>query len=77
MPVESIMARNVSHISSNCNVHKAADILYKKKISCLPVIDENERLQGIVTVTDLIRALLAAYEPAGKDGLIQSQSGIC
>ena len=64
LPLDSIMKRKVLHILPGCSVCEAADILYKKKISYLPVIDEQEKLRGVVTVTDLIRALLAAYEPA-------------
>jgi len=77
-PLESVMVivQNVLHISPACSVCEAAEILYRKKISCLPVVDEQEKLRGIVTVTDLMRALLAAYEPAEKAGLIPSHSSI-
>ena len=77
LPLESVMAQNVLHISPRCSVCKAADTLYRKKISCLPVVDKREKLRGIVTVTDLMRALLWAYEPAEKAGLIPSESSIC
>ena len=77
LPLESIMARKVLHILPSCSVCEAVDILYSKKVSCLPVVDEQEKLRGIVTVTDLMRALLAAYEPAEEAGLILSESSIC
>ncbi|HUU20798.1 MAG TPA: CBS domain-containing protein [Sedimentisphaerales bacterium] len=77
LPLDSVMVRKVLHISPGCSVCEAADILYTKKISCLPVVDEQEKLRGIVTVTDLMRALLTAYEPAEKADLITSQSSIC
>lgn len=77
MPLEDIMVRNVSHISPSCKIRKAVDILYKKRISCLPVIDKQENLRGILTVTDIIRELLSAYEPAGQASVIPSESGIC
>ncbi len=76
MPIESVMVRKVLHISPGCSVCEAADILYTKKISCLPVVDEQEKLRGIITVTDMMRALLAAYEPAEKTTLITSQNSI-
>lgn len=76
MPLESVMVRKVLHILPGCSVCEAADMLYTKKISCLPVVDEQEKLRGIVTVTDLMRALLTAYEPAEKAALITSQSSI-
>ena len=77
LPLDSIMKRKVLHILPGCSVCEAADILYTKKISCLPVVDEQEKLRGIVTVTDLMRALLAAFEPAEKADLITSQTSIC
>jgi CBS domain-containing protein len=77
MPLEKVMARKVLHILPGCSVCEAADILYTKKISCLPVVDEQEKLRGIVTVTDLMRTLLTAYESAEEAALITSQSSIC
>jgi len=77
IPLEKVMARKVLHILPGCSVCEAADILYTKKISCLPVVDKQEKLRGIVTVTDLMRVLLTAYESAEKAALITSQSSIC
>jgi CBS domain-containing protein len=71
------MVRKVLHISPRCKVCKAADTLYRKKISCLPVVDKQEKFRGIVTATDLMRALLWAYEPAETAGLIPSESSLC
>jgi len=76
LPLEKVMARKVLHILPRCSVCEAADILHTKKISCLPVVDEQEKLRGIVTVTDLMRALLTAYESNEKADLITSQSSI-
>jgi CBS domain-containing protein len=76
MQLEEIMVRDVLHISPSCKIRKAVDILNKKKISCLPVLNEDEKLQGMVTITDLMRALLAVYEPVVEAGLIPSESGI-
>jgi len=76
-PLENVMVRNVVHILPSLSICETAGILYKKNISCLPVIDEKERLRGIITVIDMMQALLTAYEPAGKAGLIQSESSIC
>jgi CBS domain-containing protein len=76
LPLEKVMARKVLHILPGCGVCEAADMLYTKKISCLPVVDEQEKLRGIITVTDLMQALLTAYESAEKADLITSQSSI-
>jgi CBS domain-containing protein len=77
MPIESIMARNISHISADCRICEAAYILLKKRISCLPVIEDNEKLLGILTIVDMIRSLLGVYEPSRKIGLIPSENRIC
>jgi CBS domain-containing protein len=77
LPLKSVMAQNVLHILPGCSICKAADTLHKKKISCLPVVNKREKLLGIVTVADLMRTLLCAYEPAEKASLIPSESSIC
>jgi CBS domain-containing protein len=66
LPVTSIMTRNITHVRSDCIFYDAAKMLHELKISCLPVVDEETKLQGIITVTDIMRALLGAYEPAEK-----------
>ncbi len=72
LPIDSIMKRKPLHITPNCTIYEAADILYKKKISCLPVIDKQNNLKGVMTVTDLMRVLLEIYEPAGQiDKILQ------
>jgi CBS domain-containing protein len=43
-------------------------MLYELKISCLPVVDEDKKLRGMVTVTDIMRALLSVYELFEKTG---------
>ena len=77
MPIEDVMVRDVVHILPKCSVCEAAEILYKKNISCLPIIDQQKKLRGIITVIDMMQALLTAYEPAGEAGLIPSESGTC
>jgi CBS domain-containing protein len=68
LPVTSIMTRNVTHIRENCIYYNAVKMLYELKISCLPVVDEDKKLQGIVTVTDIMRALFRVYERFEKTG---------
>ncbi len=63
LPIENIMTRKVKYISPGCNAHEAVTIFRKTKVSCLPVVDANGEIPGIVTVTNLMRLLLAAYEP--------------
>ncbi len=49
-------------INQNSTVGNAADIFYKQKLSYLPVVDDDNKLVGEITVLDLIRASTPNYE---------------
>ena len=52
----------------NDTVEEAAAVLLEKKISGLPVVDENSRLVGIITRSDIFRVLLS-LSGLGKKGI--------
>jgi CBS domain-containing protein len=56
-----IMTREVTCVSPSYDFYIVVNMLYEKNIGCLPVIDEDEKVVGIVTVTDVMRGLLAVY----------------
>lgn len=56
-----IMKRDITYVPPDCSFHDAVKMLYEMKISCLAVTDDGNKLLGIVTVTDVIRGLPAAY----------------
>lgn len=49
------MVMNVMTVGPEASVRQAADILFKNRISALPVVDEQGRLIGIVSEGDLAR----------------------
>jgi len=59
--LHDIIKRDVSCVLPSCDFFTAVRMLYERNISCLPVTDEGKTLIGIVTVTDVMRGLLAAY----------------
>jgi acetoin utilization protein AcuB len=59
--LHKIMTRDVTCVSPSCDFYTAVKMLYEMNISCLPVTDDDKKLVGIVTVTDMMRGLLAAY----------------
>ncbi|HUW19993.1 MAG TPA: CBS domain-containing protein [Sedimentisphaerales bacterium] len=61
LPLSRIMTSKVVYVSPDCDVYDAAKMLHELTISCLPVLDGEKQILGIVTVTDVMRALLAAY----------------
>jgi acetoin utilization protein AcuB len=57
-------------------VAEAGQIFLQKKFGCLPVVRDNHTLEGIITVTDLLRAYIAqsdAERPVGVDSMMQTQ----
>jgi len=59
--LNQIMTRDVTCVLPSCDFYTAVKMLYEMNISCLPVTDDDKKLVGIVTVTDVMRGLLAAY----------------
>ena len=55
LPVSEVMSRGVVTVRPTTDMRQAARLVREKKIGALPVV-ENERLVGIVTETDILRA---------------------
>jgi CBS domain-containing membrane protein len=53
--VVEAMHRDVVTVSPGLAVSKAARILLENKYGCLPVVDDEQQLQGIVTEADFLR----------------------
>lgn len=60
--VHDIMTARVVAVSPDVSIPKAADLMCRNKIGCLPVLDE-EALIGIITESDILRAVA---EEAGE-----------
>jgi arabinose-5-phosphate isomerase len=60
-PIAEVMTRNPITIAVGSRVADAVDILRRRKISELPVVDGNGRPAGLIDITDLI-SLLPAEE---------------
>jgi len=69
LPLGEIMTKNIACLQDNGSVFDAAKTMHQKKVSCLPVVDDEKKLLGIVTVTDVMRALLSAYQIVAKSGV--------
>ncbi len=63
--ISNTMTKNVLTIQENEDIEEAAEIMSKNKIKRLPVVNEDGKLTGIITVTDLI----AHAEELGEDFL--------
>ncbi|GAF82503.1 unnamed protein product, partial [marine sediment metagenome] len=49
LPVKNIMSREIVHVLPTCSFYDAVKMLHEMKISCLPVVDDEKKLRGIVT----------------------------
>lgn len=54
--VRTVMRRGVLTIGPEEKTTDAAAIMAKRKVGCLPVVLKKDRLIGIVTATDILRA---------------------
>ncbi|HIP15628.1 MAG TPA: CBS domain-containing protein [Methanothermococcus okinawensis] len=52
-PVKEIMATDVIYVYPEEGIVKAFEKLLKYRISCLPVVDRDGKIVGIVTTTDI------------------------
>ena len=65
MPLETIMTAKVTHVPPDTSAYTAAEKLLRSKLSCLPVVDDQNNLMGIVTTADLMSTLLTVYGQPG------------
>jgi CBS domain-containing protein len=53
-PVRHIMTSDVVSVLSSAKVNDAIDLMVNHNVGCLPIVDKESRLQGIVTERDII-----------------------
>jgi CBS domain-containing protein len=61
LKVSEIMTRNPATIQQSASIGDAAKIMLEKKFSSLPVVDETERLVGIITESDIFRLVVTEW----------------
>jgi acetoin utilization protein AcuB len=54
--IAQVMTQNVVKVKSNTPLSVAVEEILTRRIHCLPVVDDNDRVCGIVTSTDLLKA---------------------
>ncbi len=53
--VSEVMTKNVTTISPEETVENAAQIMIDKKVGCLPVVKDKNKLVGLITETDVLQ----------------------
>ncbi|MBR3264535.1 MAG: CBS domain-containing protein [Erysipelotrichaceae bacterium] len=58
LTISDIMIRNVLTINKEALLEEAATIMRKNDVGCLPVVDEDNKLIGIITHNDIFTAFI-------------------
>jgi len=58
LKVKNLMSKRVFYVKPEDTILEAARIMNKKDVRRLPVIDENGKLVGVISRTDILRALV-------------------
>ena len=53
--VSEVMSKNVVTINPDATVEEAAQVMIDKKVGCLPVVKERDKLIGLITETDVLQ----------------------
>lgn len=55
--VKDVMKKNVVTLPEDATIKDAADLMIKQDIGCIPIIDNKDKIKGMVTRTDLLKML--------------------
>ena len=73
MTVDEVMTRDVIAVHPDTDMYEAIGIIYEHKFGALPVVDDERKVVGILTRTDLIAMLFEMMQPeeprAASEGL--------
>ncbi len=78
--VEGIMKKNIITATPDMTIERAALIMHDHKIGCLPVLNDEAKLVGIITTVDLMEVLLKAMGMSDDSGrltiLVKDKVGV-
>jgi len=66
LKVKDLMTKNVITAPYGISIEEAKEILHKHRIEKLPLVDENGKLKGLITVKDIL--LRGRFPNASRDG---------
>jgi acetoin utilization protein AcuB len=60
--VQNIMIREVVTVRGTTSLEEAGQLFLQRKFGCLPVVGDDNRLEGILTIADLLHAYVAQHD---------------
>lgn len=87
LAVKDVMIKTPITIDSDCTIEESALVMREHRIGFLPVMDDREKLVGVITQTDIFDALIQLFglrkvgtrivlEAKNKIGLISELTGV-
>jgi len=67
LTVRDLMIHQAEHVSVDRTVREAVDVMIRKRVRALPVVNEQREVVGIVSEWDVMRALLPQVPRAGDE----------
>ena len=64
IPVRSVMTRQVLHAHPDAELGAAVELMLRERIGCLPVVEGEQRLVGLLSETDCLRYLARVLQQA-------------
>ena len=63
-----VMSRNPVTIKAGSNIREAVSLIYQHGVTCLPILNDEDKIAGILTWRDVFRGLEARYnKPAAPE----------
>ncbi len=62
LSVEDLNFDKIAPVSSEVSMRMALELMKKNNVNSLPVVDENEQLIGIATISDIVESYLEAWD---------------
>jgi acetoin utilization protein AcuB len=56
--VADIMTKGVLTATPDTNIREVARVLFEERIGCMPIVDDEELVVGMITRSDILRALI-------------------
>lgn len=70
MIIQKVMTKKVITLKADYSMLKAAQILYKNKISGAPVVNDKDKIIGIISEKDIFRAMHPSFQEYIKEGAL-------
>ena len=70
--ISQFMTRDVLTVQPNTKLSVAVGRMLSKRVNCLPVVDNDLTLRGIVTSTDLLKTFRSVQEGIEKDASVSA-----